>query len=264
MTPKPIFEIKIDELQTSIYQTNEELGMAAAEEATDILQRAIREKGDANVILATGNSQLTFLKAIRTKPIDWPKVNIFHMDEYIGLDPAHPASFPLFLRTHLLDYIQPKEFFLIPPSTLQNAAKICKNYEVLLRAYPVDLCVLGIGENGHLAFNDPPFADFEDSRWVKIVKLDEASRRQQVGEGHFKNIDEVPTHAITLTIPTLLAAKHLLALVPEARKADAVYRSLVDPVTVKCPGSILRHTPHAHLYLDADSASKILSQILGT
>ncbi len=263
MTIKPFREEKFEDLLISVYQTNEELGAAAAEEATDILQRAIREKGEANAILATGNSQLTFLKALRTMPIEWSKINIFHMDEYIGLDPAHPASFPLFLKLHILNYIQPKAFFPIPPSTQQNADKVCKDYEELLRAYPADLCVLGIGENGHLAFNDPPFADFKDPLWVKIVKLDDASRRQQVGERHFKNIDEVPTHAITLTIPALLAAGHVLALVPEARKVDAVYRSLNGPINEECPGSILRKTPHTHLYLDTDSAQKILPQTLG-
>jgi glucosamine-6-phosphate deaminase len=263
MTPKPMFTAKFKDLQTSIYQTNDELGMAAAEEAMYILVRAIREKGEANAILATGNSQLTFFKALRTVNVDWSKVNIFHMDEYVGLDPAHPASFPLFLKKHILNYIHPKTFFPIPPGTLQNAEGICKDYEGLLRVHPADLCVLGVGENGHLAFNDPPFADFKDSCWVKIVKLDDASRRQQIGEGHFKKIEEVPTHAITLTIPALLSAKHILAFVPEARKADAVYRSLTGPINEKCPGSILCQTPHAHLFLDADSASKILSRISG-
>lgn len=264
MTPKPLHEVKFEDLQISIYQTNEELGMAAAEEATDILQHAIREKGEANAIIATGNSQLTFLKALRTAPVDWSKVNIFHMDEYVGLDPTHPASFPLFLKLHILNYIQPKAFFPVPPSTLQNAEKVSKDYEELLRTHPADLCALGIGENGHLAFNDPPYADFKDPLWVKIVKLDDASRRQQVGEGHFKNIDEVPTHAITLTIPALFAAQHVLALVPEGRKADAVYRSLNDPITEDCPGSILRKTPHAHLFLDSDSAAKIIPLTQGT
>jgi len=258
VTPDPIREVKFEDLQTSIFKTNEELGAAAAAEATQILQRAVREKGEANAILATGNSQLTFLNALRTMPVDWSKVNIFHMDEYIGLDPAHPASFPLFLKRQLLDYIKPKAFHPLPPSTLQNAEKICHDYAELLRTHPADLCALGIGENGHLAFNDPPYADFRNPLWVKIVKLDDASRRQQVGEGHFKNIDEVPTHAITLTIPALLTARHVLALVPERRKADAVYRALTGPITEDCPGSILRKTPHAHLYLDADSATRIL------
>ena len=263
MTPIPIFENKFEDLQTSIYQTNEDLGTAAAQEATNILKMVIRQKGEANVILATGNSQLTFLKALIKMPVEWSKVNIFHMDEYIGLDPAHPASFPLFLKVHFVDHIQPKAFFPITPNTLIESQKVCEEYEAMLILFPADLCVLGIGENGHLAFNDPPFADFHDTRRVKVIKLDEASRRQQVGEGHFKNIDQVPTHAITLTIPALLAAKQVLALVPEARKAEAVYRSLIGPITPECPGSILRRTSQAHLYLDMDSSQKILPTVLG-
>ena len=263
MFTKPVIETKFDNLRVSIFQTNEQLGSAAAEEATSSLRNAIRQNGTANVILATGNSQLTFLRSLRTVHLDWSKINIFHMDEYIGLDPAHPASFPFFLRRHILNYIQPKTFFPVPPSSLQNAEDVCRDYEKLLFSHPADLCVMGIGENGHIAFNDPPFADFKDLRRVKIVKLAEASRRQQVGEGHFRSIDEVPTHAITLTIPALLAANHILALVPEERKSEAVYRSLTGPITEKCPGSILRTLRHAHLYLDNDSAQKILAQIQG-
>jgi glucosamine-6-phosphate deaminase len=193
--------------------------------------------------------------------VEWSKINIFHMDEYIGLDSDNPASFPLFLKLHFLNYIQPKAFFPIPPSTPQNAYDVCTNYEQLLYSYPMDLCVLGIGENGHLAFNDPTFADFQDSHWVKIIKLENASRQQQVGEGHFKTIDQVPTHAITLTIPALLAASHILVLVPEVRKSDAVFHSLYGPIHEACPASILRQTPHAHLLLDADSAHEILPRI---
>jgi glucosamine-6-phosphate deaminase len=263
VTRQAVLTTNFSELPTSIYQTNAELGQAAAEEAAFIFELAIREKGRANAILATGNSQLSFLHALRAMPVDWSKVNLFHMDEYIGLDPAHPASFPAFLKLHLVDAVHPRAFFPIPASTLGSAPEVCLDYERLLRAYPADLCVLGIGENGHLAFNDPPFADFNDANWVKIVKLEEASRRQQVGERHFQNIGEVPTHAITLTIPALLAACHILALVPEARKADAVLRSLQGPISEDCPGSILRRTPHAHLYLDLDSAQKILPRESG-
>ncbi len=256
MTIKPFREEKIEDLLISVYQTNEELGVAAAEEAAAVIQDAINKKGVANVILATGNSQLTFLTTLRTMPIEWSKVNVFHLDEYIGLAPAHPASFPLFLKRHLLDYIQPKAFFPVPDGA-QNTAQDCKNYEELLRAHPADLCALGIGENGHLAFNDSPLADFNDPAWVKVVTLDAASRRQQVGEGHFGHIDQVPTHAITLTIPALLAANRVLAIVPEVRKIDAVYRTLYGPISEECPSSILRKTPHAHLFLDADSARRI-------
>ena len=193
--------------------------------------------------------------------MDWSKVNFFHMDEYINLEPGHPASFPTFLHRHFLDHLQPAAgaFFPVPGEQKETGVHPempdgCQKYESLLRAYPADLCALGIGENGHLAFNDPPYADFNDPIWVKVVQLDEASRRQQTGEGHFPNLESVPTHAITLTIPALLAARKVLAIVPEARKAPAVQRSLQGPIEENCPASILRQTAHAHLYLDRDSA----------
>jgi len=257
MTSQPVYETRLESLRISIYRTNQELGAAAAQEASEIIRLAVRARGVANIIVATGNSQLTFLAALRADTsIPWPQVNIFHMDEYVGLAPDHPASFPLFLKRHLLETIQPKAFFPVP-GRAENIERACKEYEALLREHPADLCALGYGENGHLAFNDPPFADFDDPTWVKIVKLADASRRQQVGEGHFGSLDEVPTHAMTLTIPALLAAKRVLAIVPEARKAEAVYRALRGPISEDCPGSILRQAPHAHLFLDVDSADRI-------
>jgi glucosamine-6-phosphate deaminase len=257
MTIKPLFETQIEELPISVYQTNEELGKAAAGAASDVIQRAIHERGAANVILATGNSMLTFLAALRQhQEIVWRKVNIFHMDEYIGIDPNHPASFPNFLHKHFLDYITPQAFYPVEGQR-KDIETACGDYAQLLRVHPADLCVLGYGENGHLAFNDPPFADFTDPVWVKTVRLADASRRQQVGEGHFRNLDEGPTHAITLTIPALLSARCVLAIVPEARKAAAVQRALSGPIGEDCPGSILRKASHAHLFLDKDSAAGI-------
>jgi glucosamine-6-phosphate deaminase len=253
---KPIYETQVDRLPITVYQTNDGLGQAAAVEASEVIQRAIHERGVANIILATGNSQLTFLATLRAdKNIAWQNVNVFHMDEYVGIDPNHPASFPRFLREHFLNYVSVKTFYPVKgkPGEIETT---CAEYARLLRANPVDLCACGYGENGHLAFNDPPFADFDDPVWVKVVKLAAASRRQQVGEGHFRSIDECPTHAITLTIPALLAAKRVLCIVPEARKADAVYRALKMPIGEDCPGSILRQTPHARLFLDRDSAAK--------
>ena len=257
---KPIYETKLEQLPITVFETNEQLGQAAAIEATAVIRDAVESQGTANVILATGNSQLTFLIALRQDhTIPWTSVNVFHMDEYIGLAPNHPASFPLFLRRHLLDYVTPKAFIPLIGQGL-DPERVCRSYETLLRSHPADLCALGYGENGHLAFNDPPFADFDDPVWVKVVELAERSRRQQVGEGHFATLDDVPTHAMTLTIPALLSAKRLLALVPEARKADAVERALLGPITEDCPGSILRRTPHAHLFLDQDSAKGFLGK----
>jgi glucosamine-6-phosphate deaminase len=160
------------------------------------------------------------------------------------------------LRRHFLANITPKAFFPVV-SHNRFPEEVCQEYAAALRAHPADLCALGIGENGHLAFNDPPYAEFNDPAWVKVIRLAEASRKQQVGEGHFKSIAEVPTHAITLTIPALLAAKRVLAIVPEARKADAVYCSMRGPISEDCPGSILRRTAHAQLFLDRDSAARL-------
>ncbi len=257
------FSITIDVLPVSVFETNAKVGQAAASDAAAFLRQTIYERGHANVILATGNSQLTFLEALRCTPgIDWSKVNVFHMDEYIGLEPDDPASFPAFLQRHFLNDLNPSAgaFFPVPGRRGESG---CREYEELLRSNPCDLCALGIGENGHLAFNDPPYADFNDPVWVKIVQLDEASRRQQVGEGHFSDLDSVPTHAMTLTIPALLSARRVLAIVPEGRKASAVQRALHGPVETACPASILRRAAHAHLYLDRDSAALAFPKLEG-
>lgn len=257
MQPKPVRETRYEALRTTIYESNAALGAAAAAEAAEVIRAAVAARGAANIIIATGNSQLTFLSALRALPgVPWEAVNVFHMDEYVNLPAGHPASFPAFLRRHLLDYVNVKAFYPVPGEAADTEAA-CRDYEALLRAHPADLCALGIGENGHLAFNDPPYADFDDPVWAKIVALEERSRLQQVGEGHFGSLDEVPTHAITVTIPALLAAKRVLAIVPEARKAAAVAQSLLGPLTEDCPGSILRQTAHAHLFLDLESSAAL-------
>jgi glucosamine-6-phosphate deaminase len=259
MLPQAVFTTRLNDLPVSVYQTNEDMGLVAAQMAAEIIQQTIRTKGEANIVLAAANSQLTFLHSLRAiSGIDWSKVNFFHMDEYIGLEPGHPACFSLFLKRNLMDFIHPKAFYTIPGQE-RDLDKICRDYEQLLHEHPTDLCAMGIGENGHVAFNDPPYADFEDPKWVKTVEIDTISRRQQVNEGHFPNIDAVPVHAVTLTIPALLAARSILVMVPETRKAEAVYRSLYGPIVVTCPASILRKTPHAHLLLERDSAAKSFS-----
>jgi glucosamine-6-phosphate deaminase len=254
---KAIRETKIDDLSISVYQTNQNMGAAAADAAAAIIRKAVLNKGYANIIIATGNSQLTFLQALSEKEgIDWAKVNVFHMDEYVGIGADHPASFPRFLRKHIIDKVKPKNFYPITGQAA-NPEETRSAYEKLLRENPADLCALGIGENGHLAFNDPPDVRFDDPQWVRVVRLAESCKRQQVGEGHFKSIDEVPNEAITLTVPALLAAKQVLAIVPEARKAEIVYKTLTGPISPLCPASILRRAAHAHLYLDAESGVRL-------
>lgn len=254
IVPKPDRQLQIDRLPIAVYASNAEMGLAAALMARQIIQEAIAERGEANLILATGNSQLTFLHALRgLDGIDWAKVRVFHMDEYLGIGPDHPASFPRFLRQHILDAVQPGAFYPVPGQP-ENVERACRDYEALLRQYPADLVALGWGENGHIAFNDPPYADFDDPVWVKVVALDETSRRQQVGEGHFPSLADVPTHAITLTVPALLAPRQILAIVPEPRKVVAVSACLYGPVSEDHPGSVLRTVGHARLFLDSDSA----------
>ena len=168
MSSELLSSTQVDQLPVSVYATNEALGAAAADEAAEVIRAAVAARGVANVILATGNSQLTFLHALRALPdVPWEAVNVFHMDEYVNLPPGHPASFPAFLRRHLLDHVPVKAFYPVPGETADVEAA-CREYEALLRAHPADLCALGIGENGHLAFNDPPYADFDDPVWVKV------------------------------------------------------------------------------------------------
>jgi glucosamine-6-phosphate deaminase len=254
---KPIKTNQYEELPVAVYENNEAMGRAAALDAAEIIKQAIAEKGRSTIIVATGNSQLTFLEALRSlEGIDWSKVTVFHMDEYLGIDPNHPASFPRFLQEHFLKYVQVGAFYPVPNNP-DDVDRACRDYENLLKGHPADLVALGWGENGHIAFNDPPYANFDDPVWAKVIQLAEASRKQQVGEGHFGSLAEVPTHAITLTIPALLAPKEVLCIVPEARKAEAVRACLTEPVSEERPGSILRRVKHARLYLDPDSAAKL-------
>jgi glucosamine-6-phosphate deaminase len=253
----PIRKFQVDHLPVEIYASNTSLGEAAAMQAAKILKTVLAKKAQANAIFATGNSQLTFFQALLQQAgIEWTRVNIFHMDEYVGMPASHPASFRRYLHEKLVDRVKPQQFFGVEGDSPDPSVE-CAHYEALLKSHPADMCCLGIGENGHLAFNDPPFANFKDPRLVKIVTLDERSRRQQVGEGHFPNLESVPTHAITLTIPALLAARQVLAIVPEGRKAQAVQSALHGPVTTDCPASILRQNDHAILYLDNDSAALV-------
>jgi glucosamine-6-phosphate deaminase len=263
MSVYPIREMTYDQLACRVYGSNADMGRAAAEHAATVLRAAIAARGVANVVLAAANSQLTFLHALRNLPdngrqagIQWQAVNVFHMDEYLDLAPGHPAGFARFLRRYLVDQVDVGAFYPVP-SRPADVDMACRAYELLLQAHPVDLCCLGIGENGHVAFNEPPVADFQDPVWLKRVTLDETSRQQQVGEGHYASLNEVPTHALTMTIPALCAAKTMICIVPETRKAQAVYDALLGPVSTACPASILRQMPHAVLYLDRDAAAKV-------
>ena len=247
---------RAEALAVRVFATEHELGAAAASDAAANIREAIDDHGHANVMFASGNSQFAFLDALTARDdVDWDRLTGFHMDEYMGMDDTHPASFARYMRERIVDVVHPHAFHYVDGTN--TAVAECARYTELLRQHPLDVCCLGIGENGHLAFNDPPFADFDDPLDVKEIELDDASRRQQVGEGHFATLDDVPRTAITVTIPALLRARHVLAIVPEARKADAVQRALEGPISTACPASVLRRSPHATLYLDRSSSANI-------
>jgi glucosamine-6-phosphate deaminase len=231
------------------------LGRAAADRAAAVIGAAVADRGVAHVMFATGNSQLAFVDALVTATPDvaWGDVVVFHMDEYVGVGPDHPAGFQRWIRERITDPARPRRAHYL--DGLADPAPECDRYAALLHAHPLDLCCLGIGENGHLAFNDPPVADFADPLDVKLVELDGPCRLQQVHEGHFPDIDAVPTHALTVTIPALLRAATVLAVVPEARKAEPVRAAVTGPVSPACPASVLRTRDNVTLYLDSGSAS---------
>ena len=247
-------DLRYGEMPVTVYGSNAELGAAAGEDMARILRTAVAAHGAAAIIVATGNSQLTFLAALRTAPgIPWGRVSVFHMDEYLGMRPDHPASFRRFLHEKLIDVVHPAAFYGMAGDAPDVTAEMAR-YAALLAEHRPVACALGIGENGHLAFNDPP-ADFSTPKLIHVVRLAETARRQQVGEGHFATLADVPTEAISLTIPALLAPPHVLAIVPEARKAAAVKAALEGPLSADCPASILATRGHVKLYLDPDSAA---------
>lgn len=246
--------LKYGELEVSIVLSKYELGVAAAEAFASAAQSALQTKDEIAVILATGNSQLSFARAVREREdIEWSRITIVHMDEYLGMSEEHPASFRRWMQENLVQHVKPKAFHGVLGDH-EPVEEELERYGALLRDLDPAICVMGIGENGHLAFNDPP-ADFETRDLIKVVELDEACRMQQVGEGHFSSLQEAPDHALTLTVHALLRPDTVLVLTPEARKAKAVQASLEGPVTPTCPASILQTQPQAHLYLDTDSSS---------
>jgi glucosamine-6-phosphate deaminase len=246
---------KVDALEVRVYDRPEALAAAAAHEAAERLRTVLARQPGAAVILASAASQVLFLGAlVAAEGIEWSRVTLFHMDEYLGIAEDHPASFGRFVRERVTGRVRVRAFHPLRGEADQPIRE-CDRYERLLAAQPIDLCCLGIGENGHVAFNDPPVADFEDARGVKLVRLDEACRRQQVGEGAFPTLAAVPEFAYTLTVPALCAARRLICVVPERRKAVAVRNALAGPIDTACPASVLRRQGHAVLFLDVDSAS---------
>ena len=246
-----------DALRVELYDSRAEMGLAAGNAAAEKIRELLEKKEQVNVIFAAAPSQNEMLEALIAAPgIDWSRVNAFHMDEFIGLSKDAPQGFGNFLKDHIFGLVPFKSVNYIDVSAT-DAEKEAERYAEVLSKQKIDVVVLGIGENGHIAFNDPPVADFNDKKAVKPVKLDEVCRQQQVNDGCFKSINDVPTHAITLTVPTLFNADYLFCIVPAPTKANAVYETINGTIDEHCPATVLRLHDNAKLYLDNES-SKLL------
>jgi ABC-2 type transport system ATP-binding protein len=241
--------------QVDVYPTLDALAEAAAAAAAGAIREAVALRGQARLVVATGNSQKRFIKALASRAdLPWQQVEVFHMDEYVGLAEDHPASFRRWIRTVLVEKARPRSADYINGEADSPEAEVGR-YAKLLAEAPIDVAFVGFGENGHIAFNEPGAADFEGAALVKLVELEEASRRQQVGEGHFSSVGEVPRRAITITCSGLFSAARWICVVPERRKAAAVKQALEGPITPRCPASLVRRHPAATVFLDQESAS---------
>ena len=247
--------MRVDKLEVKIFGSRDEMGQAAALDIREKILELLVRKQEINIVFAAAPSQNEVLEQLTAfDDIDWSRISAYHMDEYIGLPSDAPQGFGNFLKEHIFGKVDFKSVNYIDISA-KDAEGECERYASLLKEHPVDIVVMGIGENGHIAFNDPPVADFKDPKAVKTVLLDEICRRQQVNDGCFEKLDDVPKTAITLTVPTLVSANYLFCIVPAKTKANAVYSTLNFDISEKCPASILRRHENAVLYLDSDSSS---------
>ncbi len=251
-------ELKVDKLTVKIFDTRANMGLCAAEEFATYMCELQKKKDEVNIIFAAAPSQMDFLTALRdVKGIDWSRVNAFHMDEYVGIGIEEPQSFARFVKNEVIIPLGIKNFFPINGKA-RNLEKEMKRYTKLLEKYPTDIVVLGIGENAHVAFNDPGEADFFDPRVIKKVTLDNVCRQQQVNDGCFPNFDSVPKYAFSLTVPTLLRGKALFCLVPAKTKENAVKKVVEEEINDMVPATIMRVHNHCTMYCDSDSGKSIL------
>lgn len=247
----------VDNLRVKQYETRAEMGEDAARDAEPVIVDIINQKGEANIIFAAAPSQNETLGALlESENIDWTRVNAFHMDEYIGLAEGDSHTFGTYLNEHIFGKAPFKSINYVR-GYADDIEEECARYTALLKKHPIDVVFLGIGENGHIAFNDPWVADFDDDKMIKAVELDGKCRQQQVNDGCFPTLDDVPTHALTLTIPALVSASHLFCSVPAATKADAVKNTLYGEINEDCPATVMRRHESAILYCDADSGKYI-------
>lgn len=252
-------DFNVDNLSVKIYNNRVEMGVAAASDVIARIKELLAKQKFVNVIFAAAPSQNEFLAELRENTLEWNRVRAFHMDEYIGLDGNAPQRFGNFLDENIFGKLPFLAIHYLNGSA-KDEVEECNRYNGLLKIYPVDIVCMGIGENGHMAFNDPPVADFKDPQLVKVVELEAACRQQQVNDGCFASIDEVPVKAITLTIPALMAAKFIFCMVPGATKATAVYNTLNMEIIEQYPATVIRTHANAALYLDELSASKLPKQ----
>jgi len=261
MAPSPISSFKVGTLAIEVYEDRKAMGQAAATVAANRLRVLAKQHENIPVIFATGDSQRATLQALAAMPdVPWNQVIGFRMDEYVGLPEDHPASFSRYMRENLTSRVQLLRMYEIDGAE-PNVQKTCREYAELLRAHAPLLCLLGVGENGHLAFNDPAEALFDDPVDVKQVTLDLVCRQQQVNEGAFANVAEMPERAITITVPALFRVPELILSIPGPRKAPIVKRTLYDPISTACPATILRRHANARLFLDRDSAAQLTSEL---
>ncbi|MEM6846366.1 MAG: glucosamine-6-phosphate deaminase [Bacteroidota bacterium] len=240
-------------MHTHVFSTREKMGQAAGQAIQERINTLLSEQDELRMVFAAAPSQNEVLEYLaQSEQIDWSKITAFHMDEYIGLPADAPQRFANFLREKLFDRVPFRAIHLIEGN--DNPEQECRRYADLLMEKPIDIICLGIGENGHIAFNDPPVADFNDPKLVKVVELDTRCRQQQVNDGCFSSPEKVPKQAITLTIPTLMGGKHLYCVVPGATKREAISNTLNGQISTECPASILRAHENCQLYLDAESA----------
>lgn len=244
------------DLDVRIHGDKQALGMAAAAEGSAAIGAALAARGRANVILATGASQFEMLEALVAADLDWSRITVFHLDEYIGLPVSHGASFRKYLRERVMDRLRVRPDFVEVDGEAADPEAETARLGALIARHPIDVCFAGIGENGHLAFNDPP-ADFDTEAAYLVVELDEACRRQQLGEGWFASLEAVPRRAISMGIRQILRSGHIVLSVPDARKAAAVAGTVEGPVTPLCPASILQRHPQTSLHLDTASAGEL-------
>jgi len=239
-------------MEIVISETKKELGKKAAMKGAGLIRKAIHDNGEANIILATGASQFEMLSALVKEDVDWSSVRAFHLDEYLGVPAEHPASFRKYLKERFADIVSPKEFIYVQGDS--NPEEECMRLGTIIGKYRIDVAFIGIGENGHLAFNDPP-ADFETEDAYIIVNLAKECRNQQMGEGWFATYDEVPEKAISMSIKQIMKSKAIVCSVPDLRKATAVKGTVEDIISPDIPAAIMRQHESAWLYLDRDSAS---------